>query len=605
MNQLSQPIVADTAPRRATVLVDEAASRMLARDGDADIGMIFGLAEPCHRAFLEHAVAWCAETGEAAQLGVRLRSGAGDWVATAITLSRGPDDAVQVSVRLDDVAAAQRREAQIREMIEGARQAVTVMVGDKAVYTNGALAAMLGYPSHDALLATGGRINHVHPDDRAMVRTRAEERAAGHHPPESYEFRMVRADGSVIWVESAVNQISWRGQPASMAWLIDVTERKQTEAALRRSEKLFGAVFQACPDLMTLSRMDDGRIVDVNRAFVRHLGYERDVAIGRLEREIGLFLDSNTNQRLLTGINEDGVSHEVVARVRTRDGEHLDLAMTCEPIRIGDRDLLLTVGRDVTEQLRFEDELRRSKEEAVFANRAKSEFLANMSHELRTPLNAIIGFAEVLSEQLFGPLGNERYVDYVSDIQNSGRHLLQIINDLLDLSKLEAGKQELYETEVSLPELAETSLSLVQERARTGDVTLVADLPRSLPPVFADERILKQILINLLSNAVKFTPPDGEIAVRMERTAHGGLAIVVADTGIGMTPAEIEVALSPFGQVDSSLARQHQGTGLGLPLVRSLAELHGGTLSLTSEPGSGTVATVSLPAERVLDDAAG
>ncbi|MEQ9639492.1 MAG: PAS domain S-box protein [Alphaproteobacteria bacterium] len=603
MNQLSQPVAADITAAPVAVRFDSALKRLVALADGADLDVIVALVDPCQRAFLLHTLDWVRESGEAVRLGLRLRRGA-DWVAAVADVTLEADAGVTLTLARDDVAAARRAEAQFRQLVENAQQAVTVMVGEQVVFINHALAALVGYGSLAELRATGGRVDHTHPDDRDMIRRRTAARAAGLHPPESYEFRMVRVDGAEIWVDCWVSAVTWNGQPASMAWLIDITDRKQTAAALQRSEKLFSAVFQACPDLMSLSRLDNGRIVDVNRSFVRQLGYERDVAVGRQEREIGLFLDANTHHRLLTGINENGAPQEIVARVRTRDGEHLDLAMSCEPIRIGDRDLLLTVGRDVTEQLRVEDELRHSKESAVFANRAKSEFLANMSHELRTPLNAIIGFAEVLSEQLFGPLGNDRYVDYVRDIQDSGRHLLQIINDLLDLSKLEAGKQDLYETEVSLPELAETSLNLVHERARAGGLTLETNLPADLPPVFADERILKQILINLLSNAVKFTPSGGKISLRIERTAQGGLSMVVADTGIGMSEAEVEIALSAFGQVDSSLARQHQGTGLGLPLVRSLAELHGGTLRMSSETGTGTVATVNLPAERVLDDAA-
>jgi PAS domain S-box-containing protein len=459
---------------------------------------------------------------------------------------------------------------------------------------------MLGYPSLQELRGRGRNLDHVHPDDRAMVTGRIAARAAGEEAPESYEFRMFRADGSCIWVDCFVSRVTWNGEPASLAWLIDITDRKRTEEALRRSEKLFGSVFQACPDMLTLSRLDDGRFVDVNNSFLRIMGYEREAVIGRTEREIGIFLDPDVHRRMAADLRDDGAPREVVAAVRTRAGEPRELALSTQAIRFADRDLLLTVARDVTDRRRVEEELRQSKEAAVFANRAKSEFLANMSHELRTPLNAIIGFSEVIAKELFGPVGNRQYAEYARDVRSSGEHLLQIINDLLDLSKLEAGKQDLHETEIGLPELVEASLRLIGERATAADVAIAVELPAGLPIVFADERLLKQILVNLLSNAVKFTPRGGRIAVRAATTPAGGVALTVADTGIGMSAAEIKVALSPFGQVDGTLARKHQGTGLGLPLARSLAELHGGTLTVESEPGTGTAVTVTLPPASVL-----
>ena len=236
---------------------------------------------------------------------------------------------------------------------------------------------------------------------------------------------------------------------------------------------------------------------------------------------------------------------------------------------------------------------------ADMASRSKSAFLAAMSHELRTPLNAIIGFSEVMSLQAFGPIGNVHYQSYAHDIHNSGRHLLALISDILDLSRLEAGKAELHEEPLKLDQLVSECLRMVERQAENAGLTLVNEIQAGLPRVLADERRIKQVLINLLSNAVKFTQEGGSVTVSA-RQERDGLAISVADTGIGIAPDDIARAFESFSQIDSSIARHHQGAGLGLPLARQLMELHGGTLTLESAVGVGTVATAVLPSSRVL-----
>jgi signal transduction histidine kinase len=257
------------------------------------------------------------------------------------------------------------------------------------------------------------------------------------------------------------------------------------------------------------------------------------------------------------------------------------------------------LSTEVARRERTEADLRAARDQAEFANRSKSEFLANMSHELRTPLNAIIGFAQVLRDEMFGALGNTRYRDYAADINDSGQHLLGLINDILDLSKIESGKAELHEDDIEVAPLLRSALNMVHERATSGGVTLETEIPDALPALHADERKLKQILVTLLSNAVKFTRPGGVVTLRTWYNAKSGYLFQVQDTGIGMAQEDIPKALSPFGQVDSALNRQYEGTGLGLPLSKTLTELHGGTLDLQSEPGVGTTVTLRLPAARL------
>jgi signal transduction histidine kinase len=244
--------------------------------------------------------------------------------------------------------------------------------------------------------------------------------------------------------------------------------------------------------------------------------------------------------------------------------------------------------------------LSRALSRAEAANRAKSEFLANMSHELRTPLNAIIGFSELMQIAPHGPLGARQYEGYVADIRDSGVHLLGIINDILDLSKAEAGRMELAEEIVDAASLVGDVCRLVRHRCEQAKLRLDAEAVAPLPLLYCDERKLKQMLLNLLSNAVKFTPAGGRIAVTVAMAPRDRLQITVRDTGIGIAPEHLARVLEPFAQVDGSLSRKHDGTGLGLPLVKAMMALHGGTLELASAVGAGTVATLVFPPERVL-----
>ena len=234
------------------------------------------------------------------------------------------------------------------------------------------------------------------------------------------------------------------------------------------------------------------------------------------------------------------------------------------------------------------------------SNLTKSQFLANMSHELRTPLNAIIGFSDMMQTQQFGPVGNSRYLDYLNDISRSGHHLLGIINGILDLSKIEAGSAGVQdEEEFNVAAVLEATMRMMRPLAERQNVALeMAGDGRGLRLV-AVERMVCQILLNLLSNAVKFTPAGGHVTLSAARTSEGSLFIAVADSGVGMAPHEIKVALTPFGQVSNALSRKHTGTGLGLPLAKAMMELHGGSLRIASAPGQGTTVSLLFPPERV------
>jgi two-component system cell cycle sensor histidine kinase PleC len=293
---------------------------------------------------------------------------------------------------------------------------------------------------------------------------------------------------------------------------------------------------------------------------------------------------------------------EVSVRQRTEDALRTSERSLQE--RVAELERAQSILRRQGEEMaRIAAELRMARDDAVSADRSKSEFLAAMSHELRTPLNAIIGFSEMMKIETLGPVGSPQYRGYANDIYQAGSHLLALINDILDLSKVESGADELHEETVSVPDLVASVQGLVRQRASGCGVQLVLDVRDDLPLLMADERKLKQILVNLLSNAVKFTEADGQVTLKAWCRPDSGFVFQVIDTGIGMAAEDIPKALAQFGQIDSDLNRKYDGTGLGLPLAKSLIELHGGYLDLQSEVGAGTTVTVRLPAYRIAREA--
>jgi len=354
---------------------------------------------------------------------------------------------------------------------------------------------------------------------------------------------------------------------------------------------------------------DSTTVLYMNDGFAKLLGYEDAAALFAVgQAAINDFIHPDDRQLVIDRIRARTAGRRVEPRYEIRlvrrDGTIEWVDVQAAQVDWNGRPASLSWLTDITARKEAEEELVKSKEAAEFANRAKTEFLANMSHELRTPLNAILGFSEMIENEMFGPIGVKRYLEYVHDIHVSGELLLELINDVLDLAKLEAGKLNLHESEVSLCGVVEQCMVLLRGRAEAALVALVADVPAGLPALRADGRALKQVLLNLLTNAIKFTPEGGTVRVGAAVTARGTLRIAVSDTGIGMSADDLKLALMPFGQVDSQIARKHEGTGLGLPITRSLVRLHGGELTIESAPGKGTTVTAEFPAERLVAMAA-
>ena len=384
--------------------------------------------------------------------------------------------------------------------------------------------------------------------------------------------------------------------------MTDITQLKQRGAELAAQTSLLRATLESLGEGVAVVGFD-GRYLAWNHHYVQLVGLPADFTGGTLADAIaeqvrsGEF-DPKSAADVLAGWRRAITTREPVHVERRRhDGTHVEIA----GLPVADIGHVVTV-RDVTKERRTLLQLQEARDRAESSNRAKSAFLANMSHELRTPLNAILGFAEVMDHELLGPLGSERYLKYAADIRWSGNHLLQLINDVLDLSKVEAGRAELSEEPLDLPNIARECLRLLDERARDARIQWRERLPEGLPALRADARSLRQILLNLLSNAVKFTGPEGTVTIGARRADDGGLALTVADTGSGIAAADLPHIFEPFRYRSNALiTRGKEGTGLGLSICKRLTELHGGAIEIDSEIGHGTTVTVRFPPNRVVE----
>ena len=388
------------------------------------------------------------------------------------------------------------------------------------------------------------------------------------------------------------------GYQGTSSRITDEVERNRRQTEQRT---LFTYIMRAMPEAMMITT-PERKFIEVNDAVERIFGFSRDEMIGQSTSMVYAEIDAFEEQgRLRFHPRARERLEPYIVAYRRKDGSSFSGETLGTVIRAPDGSLVgyLGIVRDATERLRTDEALRQAKEQAEYANRAKSEFLALMSHELRTPLNAILGFSDIVRQEIFGPVGDGRYRDYANDIHNSGQHLLSVINDLLDLSRIEAGRLELMERPIELGKLIAACQRLVMDRAIVGGLSLDAEVPADLPALRADERLLRQILLNLLSNAIKFTDRGGSVAVSAYLGEDGGIRISVADTGIGIAAEDIPKVLQPFRRAVTT-RRQIEGAGIGLYLVQSLMRAHGGTLNIESTVGEGTRMQLSFPRHRTV-----
>ncbi len=484
-------------------------------------------------------------------------------------------------------------------------------------YVSPQVEALFGYPQED-WYAEKFWSERVHPKDRQWAMDYCEALTA-QSQDHDFEYRMIAQDGRVVWVRDIVTvHCDDEGPTLLSGYLIDISAQKETEEALAKSEQRFRDFAEAATDWFW--EMDEKlRFSYFSERFYEASGVQPEYLLGKTRTE--LLAENDTVLGGTTTVTD--WEHHIATleahqpfqdfRHPRPDGEggYHYLSISGKPVfdEMGQFKGYRGSGTNITEKVRTEMALRESEaqlrlqsERAEEASRAKSEFLANMSHEIRTPLNAILGFSDSMHQQILGPLGSDKYIEYAAAIHSSGQHLLELVNDVLDLSKIEAGRFTLSRSSFLLGDVADSCLQIIRERATSGGITLIRDIPEDLLPVFADERAIKQVLLNLLSNALKYTGEGGEVKVAAK--AEGAdLRIAVSDSGIGIPESEISYLTEAFVQGRSDQAYlTNEGTGLGLAITDSFVKMHGGTLNISSTVGVGTTVDIHLP--KALLDAA-
>ena len=477
--------------------------------------------------------------------------------------------------------------------------AVVVYRGNQLIYANRTLLDWTGYADLEAIEAGRGLEGlFVEPNPASPAKLRDSGQA----------LAIATRSGEGLAVEARLFTVGWDGASASMLVLIRAPGEERLKASDRsmrelqtQARELRSILDTATDGVVVVER--DGRIESLNCSAEALFGYEADELTGR--PFVDLFAPESHRAALdyLDGLALNGVAsvlndgREVIGRVR--QGGLIPLFMTMGRIAEG-TEKFCAVFRDITQWKRAEEDLLNAKRQAERASLAKSDFLAKISHEIRTPLNAIIGFSEVMMDESFGPIGTERYREYLRDIHASGGHLISLINDLLDLSKIEAGKLDLTFTSVNLNELVRQCVAMMQPQANQQRIIIRTSLSPTLPCVVVDARSIRQIVLNLLSNSIKFTTAGGQVIVSTALTERGEAVLRVRDTGIGMSEKEIETALEPFRQLATSARWGSGGTGLGLPLTKALAEANRATFSIKSAVNAGTLVEITFPSTRVL-----
>ncbi|MGL4810139.1 MAG: PAS domain-containing sensor histidine kinase, partial [Beijerinckiaceae bacterium] len=486
-----------------------------------------------------------------------------------------------------------------QDLLERMPVGVMITRGERVLYANRTLLDLLDYDSVAAIADAGGA--------PALFKGRIPKSEAD---GPSGGILLTTRDGEKIAVDARMQDMHWDGERATLVTFrrspdVEIGAKLRTaEQELKSRDSQLREV-RAILDTATdgVAVLDEqGRILSINRTAEALFGYDQKEVAG--EPVTDLFAPESHPSLLdyFEGLKNGGVravmndGREVTGRVR--QGGRIPMFLSFGQIAEKPERKFCAVMRDLTAWKKSERELVDARKLAENASAQKSDFLAKISHEVRTPLNAIIGFAEVMMEERFGPVGNERYKDYLKDIHASGGHVISLVNDLLDLSKIEAGKMELDFESVNVNEIVRGVVSLMQPQSQRGRIVVRSAMTTKLPLVIADARALKQIVLNLLSNAVKFTDPGGQVIVSTTLTDLGEVAIRVRDTGIGMTPAEVEQAMEPFKQL--SATRRAGGTGLGLPLTKALVEANRAAMRLSSVKNEGTLAEVVFPPARVM-----
>ncbi|MCP2730191.1 PAS domain S-box protein [Limnofasciculus baicalensis] len=506
-------------------------------------------------------------------------------------------------------------EAKFRAFLESASEAIIVTnpKGEIVVF-NAKAEELFGYNRTEVLGQTvevliPERYRHHHTNHRAGYQTHPSKRQMS----KTKNLFARRKDGSEFPIEAGLSSIQTKDSQFVMTFLLDITERRQTEEEIKRlneslerraveSETRYQQIVELAEEGIWVIDAQS-RTTYVNHAMTRILGYTESEILGH---PISEFMDEGKEIQFNSDVDPGNLSwvEKKELKLKTKNGTPIWTYMSTSPVLDENGHLLWSCSLvyDITKRKQAEEQLRQSSERISLANaelaratRLKDEFLTSMSHELRTPLNAILGLAEALQEEVYGELTQKQRKSMIT-IENSGKHLLALINDILDLSKIESGKMELQIASVYPESLCESSLTFVKQQAHNKKIHLSSKIEKNIGNIAVDERRIRQVLINLLSNAVKFTPEGGKVDLEVKSNSDEEiLQFSVTDTGIGIAAENIARLFKPFVQLDSSLSRRYAGTGLGLALVRRIVELHGGSVSLFSEIGKGSRFTITLP----------
>ncbi|WP_438750119.1 PAS domain S-box protein [Pararhizobium sp. O133] len=494
-----------------------------------------------------------------------------------------------------------------REMLDNLPLALLVHGGDELFHANSEFLALTGYADLDELRQEGGIDALFAGDEDGLFDL-----------PDG-TMMVIRQDGHLVPVTARLQSIRWEHKSALMMALsavheppaaaadsqpVEVEPVSETDAdleALRMETEELRSILETATDGVVVVG-SEGEVRSLNRSASALFNYDDGEIRGKPFATLFAHESQKAVLDYLSGLSGHGVAsvlndgREVIGREAS--GGFIPLFMTMG--RLSSSNGFCAVIRDITQWKRTEEELRNAKRAAETANAHKSDFLARVSHEIRTPLNAIIGFSDMMASEHFGPIGNPRYVEYAGDIGRSGRHVLDIVNDLLDISKIEAGEMDLEFTAVEINDAVSEAVSLVQPQANSQRVIIRTSLSGSVPNVVADNRSIKQIALNILSNAIRFTPSGGQIVVSTAYEANGSVILRIRDTGVGMTRTELEQAMKPFRQVTTGARKRGDGTGLGLPLTKAMAEANRAHFSISSSPNEGTLVEIAFPSQRVL-----
>ncbi|NTF40968.1 ATP-binding protein [Rhizobium rhizogenes] len=541
-------------------------------------------------------------------------------IETAVTVDHAPQPETSVKSSepeedfdpLDALATAIPPRVKMRtglsvDIVDQLPLAVLVHAGDRLIHGNPEFLRLTGYENLTDLEQVGGL-------DALLQRNDLEGKTE-----QPGTMMVVRADDALVPVTARLQSIRWEDGTALMLALMpvekaaqpappeSVSEEARPERILEKVAKLQVEIEELRSTLETATDGviivgQDGEIRSMNRSASALFNYDDQEIRGK--PFVMLFAHESQKAVLdyLGGLSGHGVAsvlndgREVIGREAS--GGFLPLFMTMGQLNSSNG--YCAVIRDITQWKRTEEELRNAKRAAETANAHKTDFLARVSHEIRTPLNAIIGFSDMMAGERFGPIGHSRYIEYATDIGRSGRHVLDIVNDLLDISKIEAGEMDLEFASVGLNEAITEAVSLVQPQANSQRVIIRTALSQAVPNVVADLRSIKQIALNILSNAIRFTPSGGQIVVSTSYEGNGSVVLRIRDTGVGMTRSELEQAMKPFRQVATNARKRGDGTGLGLPLTKAMVDANRATFSINSSPNEGTLVEVTFPSPRVL-----